>query len=527
MYKVMIVDDEMLVRIGIRSLLDWGERGFEIVAEAGNGEVAYEKYLALKPDVVITDIKMPKKDGLWLTDKIKEIDPKTEIVFLTCYDDFEYARAALQKKVSSYILKAEMEEEELEQILDSIKKKLDSTNHSSSKESGNASHLDMRSKEEQLLAYVLDIRKTMEEVKDEFDTYHVPWENKKYVFLQFDFNASLKEQIYDKEKIANIIAACKELILNKLNTQEAKCIGKQFGKSITCLLFSKELTEFHLKGDLEYIKDSILQYFNIKCKSLNSNVAESLEDIRNEVAWIFEASNALFYIRQGEHRTKEQLSCSVKEKKKFDLQEYTRELCNCIEENRPEILEKLCLKLQKDMSGIPMNSFDAKFNTAQLITNVMNRFEYCMNDDGRQNMTYQKDIMDIEDMGELMNALKEFGEIMLRLITEMKLDNAELLIERAIGYIKDNYKDKISLEDVAGHIGISKYYLSYLFNKDKDINFSTYINKIRIEKAKELLKQPQMTINQVYNEVGFNDQQYFSKIFKKYVGMTVTEYRSK
>ena len=107
------------------------------------------------------------------------------------------------------------------------------------------------------------------------------------------------------------------------------------------------------------------------------------------------------------------------------------------------------------------------------------------------------------------------------------MDNADILIEKAIGYIKDNYMDKISLDDVAGYIGISKYYLSFLFKKEKDINFSTYINKLRIEKAKELLKQPQMTINQVYNEVGFNDQQYFSKTFKKYVGMTVTEFRTK
>jgi len=521
----MIVDDEMLVRIGVRSLLDWGERGFEIIAEAANGEMAYEKYLALKPDVVITDIKMPKKDGLWLTDKIKEKDPDTEIVFLTCYDDFEYARAALHKKVSSYVLKAEMEEEELGQIVDDIKVRLDKNNHSSRK-IDNAQNTDIRSKEEHLLAYVLDTRKTIDEVKDEFDKHHVFWKDKKYVFLQFDFNACLKDRSYDKEKIASIIAACKELILNKLNSQEARCIGKQFGKSITCLLFSGDLTEFRLKKDLEYIRESVLQYFNIKYKSLNSNITESLEEIREEVVWIFEAANALFYIPQGEHRTKEQLSCAVKNEKKWDIQEYTREFCQCIEENSEEMVEKFCQKFQDTIQSMQMRSFDVKFNTAQLITNIMDRFQYCM-DDSRQNMTYQEDIMDIEDMEELTYALKEFGETMIQIISEMRMDNADILIEKAIGYIKDNYMDKISLDDVAGYIGISKYYLSFLFKKDKDINFSTYINKLRIEKAKELLKQPQMTINQVYNEVGFNDQQYFSKTFKKYVGMTVTEFRTK
>ena len=103
MYKVMIVDDEMLVRIGVKALIDWQELGFEIIAEASNGLSAFEKYVALKPDVVITDIKMPKQDGLWLTKKIKEHNPDTEIILLTCYDDFSYAKEAIKLKVSDYI----------------------------------------------------------------------------------------------------------------------------------------------------------------------------------------------------------------------------------------------------------------------------------------------------------------------------------------------------------------------------------------------------------------------------------------
>lgn len=125
MYKIMIVDDEMLVRIGVKSLINWQELGFEIVAEASNGQNAYEKYVALKPDIVITDIKMPKQDGIWLAKKIKENNPNTEIIFLTCYDDFSFAKEAIRLKVADYILKAEMEEEELKKILLEKKKKLD------------------------------------------------------------------------------------------------------------------------------------------------------------------------------------------------------------------------------------------------------------------------------------------------------------------------------------------------------------------------------------------------------------------
>lgn len=113
----MIVDDEIFVRIGLRSMIDWESIGFQIVGEAGNGEAAFEKFLALKPDLVFTDIKMPKKDGFWLIDKMKEVNPNIEIIVLSAYDDFHYVRKALKLQVSDYLLKAEMEEEQIKEMM--------------------------------------------------------------------------------------------------------------------------------------------------------------------------------------------------------------------------------------------------------------------------------------------------------------------------------------------------------------------------------------------------------------------------
>jgi len=92
-------------------------------------------------------------------------------------------------------------------------------------------------------------------------------------------------------------------------------------------------------------------------------------------------------------------------------------------------------------------------------------------------------------------------------------------------YIDEHFQEKITLEDMADYVGLSKYYLSYLFKKEEGTNFVSYINKKRIEKAKEYLRDTNNTVSQIYDLVGFSDQQYFSKTFKKIVGMTVTEYR--
>lgn len=121
----MIVDDEIFIRIGLRSMIDWEQIGFEIIGEAGNGEAGFEKFLALKPDLVFTDIKMPKKDGFWLIEQIKAVDEQVEIILLTAYDKFQYVRKALKLQIFDYLLKAEMEEEFILQLMVAKKEEMD------------------------------------------------------------------------------------------------------------------------------------------------------------------------------------------------------------------------------------------------------------------------------------------------------------------------------------------------------------------------------------------------------------------
>jgi two-component system response regulator YesN len=161
-----------------------------------------------------------------------------------------------------------------------------------------------------------------------------------------------------------------------------------------------------------------------------------------------------------------------------------------------------------------------------MINDIFKRFDICFQEDNDV-FTFQKKIINAEELDEVIEFIRDFVQNLIEENTSNRVDNSELLIKKAVQYINDNYNKKISLEDIAGYVGISKYYFSVLFKKEKDITFSSYLNTVRIEKAKQLLKNPQTTINDVVDEIGFNDAQYFSKTFKKYVGITVTEYRSK
>ena len=105
MTRVLIVDDEKYVRMGIKSETDWSLIGCEVVGEAANGIEGLEAAETLRPDLVISDIRMPKMDGIEMAEKIIEKSPKTKVIFLTAYNEFEYARQAIRIGVSDYLLK--------------------------------------------------------------------------------------------------------------------------------------------------------------------------------------------------------------------------------------------------------------------------------------------------------------------------------------------------------------------------------------------------------------------------------------
>ncbi len=522
MYKIMIVDDEMLVRIGVKALIDWQELGFEIVAEAGNGQTAYEKYVAMKPDLVITDIKMPKQDGIWLTKKIKEYNPNTEIIFLTCYDDFGYAKEAIKLRVSDYILKAEMEEEELRKILLEKKKKLDMI--SGQKPEGKNDSLLMKKQQEHLLGLLLSGNRSNELVHDEFIKAQKEWNTGKYSFIQFDFRSSLKNDKNADYQIANIISACLELIVNKFQDEDVEVFSKQFGKSIICFLMASNLNDMKIQKCIEYLKSSFKQYFNISFKSVNSPITSTIEETRVYLSWIFAASDYLFYIGEGEHLTKETMRQS--DGPFIYDSAMVKEYCQYIEEADMDAIFKKIDSLEQLLDRQRSNSLEVKLELSHMVNDIFKRFDSGFQED-KDVFAFQKQIINSEELKEAIEIIRDFLKNIIAENSVGRADNAEILIKKAVQYINDHYNKKISLEDISGYVGISKYYFSVLFKKEKDITFSAYLNSVRIDKAKQLLKNPQTTINDVVDEIGFNDAQYFSKTFKKYVGMTVTEYRGK
>jgi len=203
-----------------------------------------------------------------------------------------------------------------------------------------------------------------------------------------------------------------------------------------------------------------------------------------------------------------------------------KEICQYVEEADSESIHNKIGEIEAVLNLQRSNSLEVKLELSHMINDIFKRFDSCFQED-KDIFVFQKKVMNSEELTEVIHAIREFMDNIINENSNNRADNSEFLIKRAIQYIDDNYNKKVSLEDIAGYVGISKYYFSVLFKKEQGRTFSSYLNSVRIDKAKQALKNPQATINDIVYEIGFNDPQYFSKTFKKYTGMTVTEYRGK
>ena len=163
MYKVLLAEDELLVRIGLKNSINWNKFGMEIVAEEESGTRAFSRYEQLRPDVVITDIKMPGMSGLELIQRIREADRRCAIIVISCMNDFELLQKIIRCDVLGYVLKASMTIPEVEELLARAKKRLDE-NGESRKEEGRKAY----SRAELLEAFVMKRRIGEEEFRQKW-----------------------------------------------------------------------------------------------------------------------------------------------------------------------------------------------------------------------------------------------------------------------------------------------------------------------------------------------------------------------
>ena len=526
LYKMILVDDEDEVRGRISSKIS-EESGFQVVAAAGNGYDALELIEKHNPHVVLTDIKMPFVDGIELAGTIKRDFPTTRVAFITGYDEFEYAREAVELGVTSYLTKP-VTQGDISRFLDKLKLDLDNE----FKEKYNLEML--RKRYEQSIPLIIDnyftsclvsSRSGSSEEIENLKQHGISLDDKRFIlaFVQTERDQENFDVIeYEKLKLS-----VRSVIQSILERHNCEFYNFHFNNGIV-LVIKENSINFLRKVDsifYEMVKMAE-QYLNLSVDIGVSNLYTGFNKLSTAYD---EASKALgysrflnagriVYIDQLEKDRPQVLSLTDTE-----INEITYSMKFGSDRDIRNVMESLKLNALRDSKEV--TNFQPYIIA---MVNVLVNFSVSIG--VNLDETLEEDVLEKVSRFRNLEAMFDWVLSVILKLRELnlknKMTNSQRMLDSVINYMEKNYADtSISMETVCDEMGISVSYLSLLFKKEKQSTFVKHLTSIRLEKAKEFLSLTGDKIIDIAGKCGYNEVYYFSHSFKKYTGVSPKKYR--
>lgn len=496
--RVLIVEDEFIMRQGMKHMIEWEREGFTIVGEATNGKEALDIIDVLKPNIIISDIVMPILNGVDFSKVIQKKYPEVQIIILSSYDNFEYVKDTLLSGAVDYILKPTLNPS---QLLVTLKKAVDRI-------------------------------PGLELIKDEDIYYSNIIE--RYI-LGFDDNI-------DSNSFFSIFPnSCFRLF--GINIKQASGKNRETVKEV-----KKIIEEYLIRNNYIFIKfilneEVLLYLINYKMNEDKEIVSKVEKYIENKIMQenmffvITPKFNNLIKVREMYnkkfipylalkfyYKNKMVLDTEdviLKEKiEKFDSTKYDNLL------KRKDFTSAINLiKKYIDLAiSSKMDEYKLKNLIKNLLYNLIVSLESYDLEAEELRQSYFKKIDKIQ-------YLEGFKNVMENIVLELNefinknINLEEDKINEILEYIKEHYNKALELSDISKVFNFNYYYLSYYFNNHCKEGFSEYLNRIRIENACELLKENKRYVSEISSMIGYSDHSYFCRVFKKITGYTPSSYR--
>jgi len=526
MFNVMIVEDEPVIRNGINKSIKWDSLDCKVVALAENGRDALEKAALQKIHIVISDIMMPEMDGLELSDHLLDIYSSIKIILLTGYKEFDYVKQAMKMGVSNYLLKP-TDPDELEKAVNKVVAEIKSkVELSEEMELLRGTIIQSKYHLREKFLYDLMFRPLLgiNDISKEIEYFDINLKPFRLIGISIDSFVEL-ESYFTQEDINILLYMIKTVFGEKVDTYGYPNISISRERNIYAIIEMKENVETELKTLLEDIQSTIYETGKFTVSIGVSGIYGSIDKLRFARKEVDKYLTERVYIGGNKIISELYHDGTERERKaNFSSEAYL----NAIEcgEN---ILEEAD-RLRDNM--LLSNDLNVSRNIA-LESIVLAVKTYCKNYGDLEDL-FNPAVIPIENIihAKTLNIIvdnfygvsKRINEVMLNKIDHRYLN----AINEAKRYIDENYNADISLETVASKVYMSQWYFSKLFKKYYGKNFISYLTEVRIENAKELISQhPELKNYEIAEKIGFISVRYFSELFKKNVGTTLSEYRSK
>ena len=537
MIKIFLVEDEIAIRKGIKNSIDWEKEGYEFVGEAGDGELAYPMILKTKPDILITDIKMPFMDGLQLSKLVRKELPATKILILSGYDEFEYAKEAIKLQVAEYLLKP-ISSAKLLDVLAQVKEVI--RQEQEEKELIKKYKEDMKENRElekerflnQIITQNLSLAQILETGESLGMDLSAPLYNilllkitenggkqETYAEIEsaldtlsgvFSFRRGVDEWLFlltadDAEKMERRIESCRKTVrqITEKTDPPVEYFGA-LGNPVKRLREIKNsLKEAEKKFAFQYFK-KWNQILEIPVRDVGSSENPQTEKKENEELLISSVQ-----VDKLNHKIIEN----------FIHTGLRREVSNFVEDYFMSLGEKSVQSLMF-RQYVAMDFYLAAvafletlgFSSKELV-------ERC------------GDLKEMEQVIQTTEQTKEYIKKVLDATLECRESVSRKrysdLLKEAVSYIEHHYEEEdISLNQVAASVNISPSHFSTIFSKEMGETFIEYLTNVRMERAKQLLRSSTMKTAEIAYAVGYKDAHYFSYLFKKVQKCTPREFRT-
>lgn len=534
MYRVVLVDDEPLILAGIASLLTWENYGCTVVGKATNGPAAYDMIMELKPDIVITDIRMPVLNGLELVEKCQANGCNFAFVVLTNLEDFQLARQALVLGASEYLVKLNLKPEELSTALERAKNTCDLLGLSAkNKESSDSEEPLSVSADDVAKKYFQDILLTgkpadslPESISAAFPAPFAILFSIRQDNIQFQPEEEISKLKQNTTHILDILKGIsgrffKKSIFFNYTATTFMMVGNAADKDS----FEKNVVSFCSKAN-----SALKTYFELTAVFGISRPAQSISDLPILFAeaqtaldyyYYDSAAPVVFYRGQTYHKSSSQ---------NFNINFLKKDLAASIQQNDSEKLSSIfnqIIDLFTQVKPGKQHAASACINMYTYLYSFFDNEENSYQDIFPYTINVAEYLNHFTSLADILEWLESFRNKLCKLLDDRKDNRSDRIVEQATRYISDHYTEKLSVAEIADILNISTGHLSVTFKKITGINISDYIANVKIEHAKELIDTHKYLMYEISEMLGFDNPYYFSKVFKKVTGISPRDHEKR
>lgn len=527
--KVMVIDDEPIVAKGLRSLIDWESLGFTWLKPAHNGIAALERIDNEQPDLMIIDCKMPHMSGIELLTTLRQRQLRTKSIFLSGFDEFQLVQQAIRLGASEYMLKPP----DINKLVETVCRLREDWAEEQRARKQMEDNLPLL--RDRFLRGLLDGAQLNDTAFMEKNRYlNLPLQTGAFIaaLISIETNPDYPKTFsYEEQQLMNF--ALQNITCESLELYPSLTTTWDGGQRLAILITGEHVFLPALRDDLRQLCENIR--LTLKCH-VNIGVSQIQHDLNaNGSIAHREASTALeykYYTGPNEVIFLDDIDWEVSgaagDRHAVHVPVHFEKLQNALKLGMPDEMEQWLELFASDLKARDypiMHTKSIGLQTVIFAYQVLSEMhaKYQFND--LLTPASINAVMSSESVHDMTEKVRQCLRYVLQHTIGLRKSGKNPSVEKAKQYIAYHYATNISLEKLAKETHLSPVYVSFLFKQVESMTISDYVTHVRVEKAKQLLKSTSYHISEIANQVGYQDERYFSRIFKKKTGFTPSEYK--